>query len=101
MRPAELLDRLGVREAVLVSYDIPARDAYARTAVHRVLYGRREAARTERKAKGYWYPGLVPEWAERLGQTVVLIHPDKSSELTEILRAHRVPHRARTVYLDW
>jgi len=99
MKPKELLDRLGIREAALVSYDVSAREPYARTAVHRVLYGRRE-----RKKAGdgrYRYEGLVPRWGERLGQTVVLVHPDKVSELTATLRRVRVPFTERTVYADW
>jgi hypothetical protein len=91
------LDALGMKDATIVSYDIKKADAAARSAVERLVYGRRVEMRVNGSRKVYEYPGLVHEGARRLGQSVVIMEPDLASRLIMKLREHRVPFTIQDV----
>src|SRR3990170_3270373 len=60
-----LLSRLGLREAVLVHYDIGETNTRLRTALNRFLSGRVDRRPGKRGAKIYRYPGLIAHGAEK------------------------------------
>lgn len=95
----ELLDRLGLREASLIHYDISEANVRARTALTRLLFGRVEVRAMNGSSKTYRYPGLVEEGAEWVGQSVFILEPDLADRLIAKLRELGIRHWARTVYV--
>jgi len=94
-----LLDRLGLKEAVLVHYDVSRGNARSRTALNRFLFGRTDTKLTNGDTRSYRYPGLVSQGAEWVGQSVFLVGPDLASRLIAELRFLGIRHWARTVYV--
>ena len=95
----ELLERLGVREATLVHYDIRRSNTGARTTLNRFLFGRSDVKAVNGGSKTYRYPGLAEAGAEWIGQSVFLLEPDLGDRLIVKLRELGVRHWARTVYV--
>ena len=93
-----LLDRLGLREACLVHYDVRETNVRARTALNRFLFGRTEERMSNGSSKTYRYPGLVTQGAEWVGQSVFIMEPDLADRLITKLRELGVRHWSRTVY---
>lgn len=96
----ELLDRLGLREAALVHYDIRRANVRARTALNRFLFGRLDVKSVNGGSKAYRYPGLTEAGAEWVGQSVFLLEPGPSDRLIAKLRELGIRHWARTVYVQ-
>lgn len=95
----ELLDRLGLREATLVHYDIDVANVPARTALNRFLFGRKDVKRVNGERRTYRYPGIVDAGAIWVGQSVFLLDPDLADRLIAQLRKLGIRHWARTVYV--
>src|SRR5438093_9964142 len=93
-----LLERLGLREACLVHYDIEEGNVRARTALSRFLFGRVEVRGSNGSSRTYRYPGLVTRGAEWIGQFVLLAEPDLADRLIARLRELGIRHWTRTVY---
>jgi hypothetical protein len=94
-----LLDRLGLREAVLVHYDIRDADARARTALHRFVFGRTVVRDAHGAKRTYRYPGLVRDGATWIGQSVLLLPPDLADRLIAKMRTLRIQHSSQVVYV--
>ncbi|MFQ5884775.1 MAG: hypothetical protein ACE5IO_06715 [Thermoplasmata archaeon] len=87
------MENLGLKEATIVSFDIPQRDRSRRSIVQRCLYGRSETRNLNGVMKTYRYPGLLDDGGFRLGQSVFLLPPDLASRLILKLRGLKVSHR--------
>ncbi len=94
-----LLDRLGLREATLIHYDVRETDVPARTALNRFLYGRVDVKVVNGSRKTYRYPGLVSGAGDWVGQSVLLMEPDLADRVISKLAGLRVKHWVRTVYV--
>ncbi|MEE9115883.1 MAG: hypothetical protein V3U09_03195 [Thermoplasmata archaeon] len=55
------LEKRGVEEATLISFDIPDRNKRRRTAIYRFLNGRSDTKVVGGIPKTYRYPGLLDE----------------------------------------
>ena len=95
----ELLDQLGIREAILVHYDIRKSNVRARTTLDRFLFGRLDVKAVNGGSKTYRYPGLAESGAEWIGQSVFLLEPDLGDRLIAKLRVLGIRHWARTIYV--
>jgi len=95
----ELLNRLDLREATLVHYDIRETNVRARTALNRFLFGRVDIKVVNGGRKRYRYPGLVPDAAEWVGQSVLLLDPDLADRVIAKLEELRAKRSVRTVYV--
>lgn len=95
----ELLESLGVREAVLVHYDTQGSDGRARTALNRFLFGRVDVKAVDGGPKTYRYPGLADAGAEWVGQSVFLLKLSTGERLIAKLRELGICHSVRTVYV--
>jgi len=93
-----LLERLGLREACLVHYDIEEGNVRARTALNRFLFGRVEVRGSNGSSRTYRYPGLVTQGAEWIGQSVFIAGPELADRLIMKLRELGIRHWTRTVY---
>lgn len=92
----QLLERLGLREASIVHYDIRRANSRARTVLNRFLFGRTEV----RSSRTYRYPGMIAEGAEWVGQSVFLLNPDLADRLTAKLQELHVRYRVRTIFIE-
>ena len=95
----ELLNRLGIHEATLIHYDIRKTNVRARTALNRFLVGRVDTKMINGGRKRYRYPGLVPDEAEWVGQSVLLLDPDLADRVITKLDELRVKRSVRTIYV--
>ncbi len=87
------MEKLGLEEATIVSFDIPNRDRCGRSNIQRFLHGRTDTKSVNGKMKTYRYPGLLDEGGFRLGQSVFLLPPDLASRLILKLRGLKISHR--------
>src|SRR3990170_4899479 len=79
--------RMDVERRFLVSFDFHRLHRGGRTAVYRVLYGRR----VQVHGRTYRYPGLLHEGARRLGQSVFAMDEGQANRLVAVLREDRGP----------
>ncbi len=93
-----LLDRLGLQERTIVSFDLRRLDHKCRWAIHRALHGRVERRRVNGGEKVYRYPGILHEGGIRLGQSVYMLPPELASRLIVVLRDLHVRFTWREVY---
>ncbi len=87
------MEKLGLEERTIVSFDIPRQDRSKRSIIQRYLHGRSETRNLNGKMKTYRYPGLLDEGGFRLGQSVFLLPPDLASRLILKLRGLKINHR--------
>ncbi|TET91433.1 MAG: hypothetical protein E3J35_02530 [Methanomassiliicoccales archaeon] len=87
------MEKLGLEERTIVSFDIPRQDRSKRSIIQRYLHGRSETRNLNGKMKTYRYPGLLDEGGSRLGQSVFLLPPDLTSRLILKLRGLKINHR--------
>ncbi len=87
------MEKLGLEEATIVSFDIPSTDKSRRSIIQRFLHGRSDTRNLNGKMKTYRYPGLLDEGGFRLGQSVFLLPPDLASRLILKLRELKISHR--------
>ena len=95
-----MLDRLGLREATIVSFDIRETDGARRSALHKFIYGRVDRKEVNGSIRTYRYGGLIHHGGFRLGQSVYLFPPDLASRLIVKLRELRINHTYWDVFLD-
>jgi len=91
-----MLERLGLREATLVHYDIRDSKSGAKSAISRLLSGRTEW----RRGKRDHYSGLGAEGARRIGQSVTLLDPDLAGRLIAKLQELRIRYSTLTVFVE-
>ncbi|MCK4444024.1 MAG: hypothetical protein KAW09_05740 [Thermoplasmata archaeon] len=94
------MDKLGLEEATIVSFDIPSTDRNGRAIIHRLLHGRIDTKEVNGRTKTYRYPGLLDEGGFRMGQSVFLLPPDLASRLNARLRELKISHRFWDFWTD-
>lgn len=95
----EAMEKVGLEERTIVSFDIPQRDGSRRSTIHKLLCGRVETRDLNGVMKTYRYPGLLDEGGFRLGQSVFLLPPDLASRLILKLRELKISHRSWDVFV--
>ena len=85
----------------IVSYDIAGQDKHTSVEIARFVFGTRTNARVRGGVKEYRYPGFIEkEGVVWLGQSVLLLTPQRSRELRDYLGARCVAYSHLGVRID-